>query len=205
MAPANEYLSDTTVAPLVEHDPRLVKRTTIESFTGEPPEVHLDFRRNIEQESLAAYLDRFAEPDFVDGKVTLQDAAEHVYGTAALAIAPPEPLKPDYLLRRTSGFLQPQSDFNAKHAVNGLVYISVGDKISRSDREAIAKALLDDVLDAADKRLHTVAAVQQRKILSAAKKATKVDPTGRTALSAHTTGRMAEIGDSLWNDEEAAE
>lgn len=144
MAPRNTYLMDETVQRrLADHDRQLIKGSTT-WFPGEEPEVHWDFNRAKEFELLGAFLDRFSDLDFRDGKVTLEEAARATYGVSD-----------DYLVGRiATTHLNPASGFN-KTCMNGQVCVvdADGSHIIRDDRVRVAR---ERYQAAADKFQHRV-------------------------------------------------
>lgn len=187
MAPSNTYLTEDTVRQLAAHNNHLIKRTTIE-FPGEDPEVHWDFHRPVEYELLGGFLDRYAEPDFTDGKVTVAAAGLHVYGAVD-----------EYLLSRTAGMMTPASAFNKAYSVNGLVYVvSPNGAVLRGNRTEIALRILDDRAGVARERVGRVATTQLRGIEAAARKALRTDPASRAVLEARQGEVLAQIQSGLW-------
>jgi len=202
VAPKNDFLSDpTNLQRVVAHDPKLVLKTTKETFLdGEAPEVHLDFRRPSEGESLSRLLESFAEPDFVAGLVTVKKAAEHLYGTESIAAdesltLPSGRVVEHYLLGRVTGMLSPSSSFNKDFGVNGKVYFvdPTNDTIRRGERDLLADDELDAGLERAEDLLSRSARAQRRRIRAAVKRAGRINPDGRAALLARAAERQAEI------------
>jgi hypothetical protein len=186
MAPSNEFLADpAVVTQLAAHNPKLVRKTTVEFFDSEAPEVHLDFNRPVEAMLLSGFLGRYAEPDFTDGKVLVEDAAEHVYGDTV-----------EYLLDRVTGMLKATSVFNKNHAVNGRIYMAnkTSGVISRGDRAMVALDEIDAALDKAEHLAGRSARAQRRRIEAADRRAKRIAPDNRAELEEHRRERQAEIG-----------
>lgn len=175
MAPSNIYLEDVSAQQrLTGHNNRLIKKTTIE-FVGETPEVHWDFNRSVEQALLAQFLNRFAEPDFVDGKVTLKDAAVAVYGNTD-----------DYLNGRVVSMLHPASAFNKEHSLNGLVHVfnSSNNTVIRGDRIELAEyQIVARGLQVGD-RAERSGAYAGKQMQAALKKAKRIAPDHAPELEA---------------------
>lgn len=173
MAPHNPHLDDGIVERLARHNNRLVKRTTIE-FLGETPEVHWDFNRPVEYRLIKSHLDQFAEPDFRDGKVTLDKVATAAYGHTD-----------EYLLQRMAGLLKPASSFNKEYSLNGLVYVVDTDgHVKREDRHALALRELTNRTDKAQANVAKTVGREQRGVNAAMKRATRINPDGRAELEA---------------------
>lgn len=177
VAPNNVYLAahDDVRERLTARG--LVKRTTYESgedFSAEP-DVHVDFNKAAEAALLEAFLEPFAEPDFADGKVTLDAAAMAVYG--------PEPDEEEYLLNRVgTTMLRSWSAFNTafnkKHPSNGgLVFVATRDgTIVRGDRVKLAEQTQADESADADRLFEKQALLRLRKQRTAQNRADKIDP-----------------------------
>jgi hypothetical protein len=187
MAPNNAYLSaDESVQQRLSAR-GLVKRTTVEGgvdFTGDP-EIHVDFNKSVEADLLAPFLDQFAEPDFVDGKVTLEAAAQAVYG----------PDFDEYLTNRLSTtMLRPWSPFNKTHGKDGLVFVASADgHIARGDPDVLSEQELIARLQVEQERAEKEARGRATRIRAAHKKASQIAPKNAAKLEAIMVEKVAEI------------
>jgi hypothetical protein len=187
MAPGNTYLDDPAVRrKLGAHNNRLIQGSR-RWFYGETPDEdqdHWDFNGAVELDLLSKYVQRFAEPDFKDGKVTVADAAVATYGYTDA-----------YLENRIAGHMVAYSAFNKKYSVNGLVF-SLGalGTIVRADRSALAKALVERPLTAAEEQLVKSATRHGKRVQRQYKRAVRIDPDGRPELESMLGERESDIG-----------
>lgn len=184
MAPSNDYLLDEQVQQrLAAHDHKLIKGSTV-WFPGEAPEVHWDFNRPKEYELLAAFLDGFSDIDYRDGKVTVDDAARAVYGTAD-----------EYLTGRiASTHLNPASGFN-KTLANGEVVMMAADgvRIIRDDRMRVAQDRYQEAADKFEHRVVKSTTAAARSLKAAHKRSIRIAPTAKNELSAISTNTLNNV------------
>ena len=174
MAPSNPYLVDEAVQrKLAEHDGKLIKCLSVR-FPGGESEEHWDFHRPKEYELLNAFLGRFSDVDYREGKVTVEDAVVATYGTAD-----------EYLRNRiVKTHLRSDSAFNKAH-MNGMVTMATEDGlIVRGDRVVVATRDFQEKADAGQRRLVKSAGTVAKSLNVQRRRSLRIAPSAAGELDA---------------------
>jgi hypothetical protein len=175
--PGNDYLLDPAVqAHLAAHDGELITISVPKRFPGQPqPPDQFDFNRSKEVELLSGYLNGFTDIDYRDGNVTVDDAAQAVYGTVD-----------EYLANRIAlTHLKADSAFN-KAQMNGQVTIvgMDGQRIIRDSRRRVVEALVREKTDAFQHAMTKKAHTAAKPVNAAIRKAGRIAPGSEADMKA---------------------
>lgn len=177
MTSGNDYLLDPAVQQQLQaHDGDLLSQSVPPWPLGAPqPTPVVLFNRKRETTLLGAYVGSFTDIDFRDGNVTVDAAAQAVYGTV-------DEYFTDRIVRT---WLKPDSSFNLAQADGHVVVVAPdGMHIVRDGRRNVAERLVREKADTFEHAMAKKANTAAKPVKSAINRAERIDPGSKADMEA---------------------